>query len=90
MFRAVFEANTTTAVVLGVIAAVNSVIAFFYYAGVARRLWFDEPAEAVAGRPSRVPIGLGAALGLMTTVILVIGVYPQFFARLGELAFQRG
>ena len=36
MFRAVFEANTTTAVVLGVIAAVNSVIAFFYYAGVAR------------------------------------------------------
>ena len=90
MFRAVFDANTTSAVVLGVIAAVNSVIAFFYYAGVARRLWFDEPAETVVSRPSRVPIGLGAALGLMTTVILVIGVYPQFFARLGELAFQRG
>ena len=32
MFRAVLDAGTTAAVVLGVIAAVNSVIAFFYYA----------------------------------------------------------
>jgi len=90
MFRAVFTANTTTAVVLGVIAAVNSVIAFFYYAGVARRFWFDEPPEGTPARTSRVPVGVGAALGLMTAVILVIGVYPQFFARLGQLAFQRG
>jgi NADH-quinone oxidoreductase subunit N len=92
VFRAVFEANTTAAVVLGVIAAVNSVIAFFYYAGVARRFWFEPPAEpaAVPARPSRLPVGLGAAMVLMTTVVLVIGVYPQFFARLGELAFQQG
>jgi NADH-quinone oxidoreductase subunit N len=92
MFRAVFDANTTPAVVLGVIAAVNSVIAFFYYAGVARRFWFEEPAEEPAAAPTRraLPVGLGAAMGLMTTVVLVIGVYPQFFARLGELAFQRG
>jgi hypothetical protein len=33
---------------------------------------------------------LTGALGLMATVVLVVGVYPQFFARLGELAFQRG
>ncbi len=89
MFRAVFDANTTAAVVLGVIAAVNSVIAFFYYAGVARRFWFEEP-SGVAPVTARVPVGLGAAMALMTAVILVVGVYPQFFARLGELAFQRG
>ncbi|HEV3452195.1 MAG TPA: NADH-quinone oxidoreductase subunit N [Acidimicrobiia bacterium] len=90
MFRAVFDANTTAAVVLGVIAAVNSVIAFFYYAGVARRFWFEEPSDGVAPATARVPVGLGAAMALMTAVILVVGVYPQFFARLGELAFQRG
>jgi NADH-quinone oxidoreductase subunit N len=90
MFRAVFDANTTAAVVLGVIAAVNSVIAFFYYAGVARRFWFDTPPEPAAPTPSRLPVALGGALALMAAVVLVIGVYPQFFARLGELAFQRG
>ena len=35
MFRAVFAAGTTGAVMLGVIAAVFSVVAFFYYAAVA-------------------------------------------------------
>ncbi len=90
MFRAVFDANTSAAVVLGVIAAVNSVIAFFYYAGVARRLWFDDPPETAPAGPSRLPVALVGALGLMTAVVLVVGVYPQFFARLGELAFQRG
>jgi NADH-quinone oxidoreductase subunit N len=91
MFRAVFDANTTPAVVLGVIAAVNSVIAFFYYAGVARRFWFEPPPEPAAApaRTARLPVGVGAAMALMTAVVLVIGVYPQFFARLGELAFQR-
>ncbi len=89
MFRAVFEANTTSAVILGIIAAVNSVIAFFYYAGVTRRFWFDPPPEGVPATTTRVPVSLGAALALMTTVVLVVGVYPQFFARLGELAFQR-
>ncbi len=90
MFRAVFDANTTAAVVLGIVAAVNSVIAFFYYAGVARRFWFEEPADAAPAGSSRLPVALVGALGLMTAVVLVIGVYPQFFARLGELAFQRG
>jgi NADH-quinone oxidoreductase subunit N len=90
MFRAVFAADTTAAVVLGVIAAVNSVIAFFYYSGVVRRLWFDEPAEGVERETGRLPLGLTAAMGLMTAVILVVGVYPQFFARLGQIAFQRG
>ena len=63
-------------------------IAFFYYAGVARRFWFDEPPEGAPVRTSRVPVALGAALGLMAAVILVVGVYPEFFARLGQLAFQ--
>jgi NADH-quinone oxidoreductase subunit N len=36
MFRAVIDANSPSAVTLGVIAALGSVVAFFYYAGVAR------------------------------------------------------
>jgi NADH-quinone oxidoreductase subunit N len=85
MFRAVFEAGGPAAVTLGVIAAVNSVIAFFYYAAVARRIWFEEPAGELAG-PARVPLALTAAMGMTAAVVLVIGVYPQLFARIGELA----
>jgi len=90
MFRAVFDANTTSAVILGVIAAVNSVIAFFYYAGVARRMWFHEPEAGIDTTKVRTPLALTAALTITTVTVLVVGVYPEFFARLGDLAFRPG
>ena len=84
VFKAVIDAGTTQAVILGVVAALNSVIALFYYAGVAGTMWFKPmPAETGAGR---VPVALGAAIALPTFLILAIGVYPNLFARLGELA----
>jgi NADH-quinone oxidoreductase subunit N len=86
MFRAIFDAGNTSAVILGVIAAVNSVIAFFYYAGVARQIWFAEPTEAAA-TTARMPPALAVAMGLTAAVVLVIGVYPQLFARVGQLSF---
>jgi NADH-quinone oxidoreductase subunit N len=91
MFRAVFDAGTTAAVVLGVIAAINSVVAFFYYVVIPRKMWFHEPAEgAVDAKTKPTPVALNVALLLTTATVLVIGVYPQFFARLGELAFTPG
>jgi NADH-quinone oxidoreductase subunit N len=86
MFRSIIEAGTGWGVVLGVIAAVNSVIAFFYYFGVVRKMWFDEPAEGDRS-PIRVPPALAGAIALMGAVVVVIGVYPQLFARIGERAF---
>lgn len=84
VFKAVIDAGTEQAVILGVLAAVNSVIALFYYARVASVMWFQaEPAEIGTGR---VPIALGAAIAMPTAAILGIGVYPNLFARLGELA----
>ena len=88
MFRAIFNAGTAAAYTLGVIAAVNSVIALFYYAGVARRMWFRDPSEAgVEQVPARTPPALGIALTISAAVVVVIGVYPQLFARIGEVAF---
>lgn len=84
VFRSVLDAGTTMAVVLGVLAAVNSVIAFFYYAGVARMMWFAAP-EVEDTSPVRVPPALAACIALAAAVVLAVGVYPQLFARLGEL-----
>jgi NADH-quinone oxidoreductase subunit N len=84
VFKAVIDAGTAQAVILGVVAALNSVIALFYYAKVASMMWFKPtPAETGTGR---VPVALGAAIVLPTILILAIGVYPNLFARLGELA----
>ena len=89
MFRSVLDAGTPGALVLGLIAAVSSVIAFFYYANVAREMWFHEVPEGIDSSPLHVPIALNAAIGICAVVVFVVGVYPQLFARIGELA-QRG
>jgi NADH-quinone oxidoreductase subunit N len=86
MFRSIIDAGTGWGVALGVIAAVNSVIAFFYYFGVVRQMWFAEPADD-ARTPLRVPAALTGAIALTSAVVVVIGVYPQLFARIGEQAF---
>ncbi|MGH9265513.1 MAG: NADH-quinone oxidoreductase subunit N [Acidimicrobiales bacterium] len=85
IFRAVLDAGTAWAVLLGVVAAVNSVIALFYYAAVAREMWMS-PVPDGDRTPIRVPAPLITALGLTAAVVLVIGVYPQAFARFGDLA----
>ena len=78
--------HTAPAVILGVIAAVISVIAFFYYARVVRKMWFDQPAEGVDATV-QIPAALMVAIGICAAIVVVVGVYPQFFAHIGELAF---
>jgi len=90
MFRSVIDAGTPSAVTLGVIAAVFSVVAFFYYGAVARQMWFREPVELGDTGPVRIPAALGVALALTAIVVVVVGVYPQFFAHIGDLAFRAG
>jgi NADH-quinone oxidoreductase subunit N len=90
MFRAAFDSGTTGAVILGVIAAVNAVVAFFYYAGVGREMWFREPDPSIERSTVPTPLALNAAMFIVTVGVLAVGVYPQAIARLGELAFTPG
>src|SRR5438445_4337299 len=78
VFKAVLDAGTAQAVTLGVVAAVNSVIALFYYARVASLMWF-RPAPADGGSTARVPVALGAAVALPPVLVLAIGIYPNLF-----------
>jgi NADH-quinone oxidoreductase subunit N len=87
MFRSIIDAGTGWGIALGIIAAVNSVIAFFYYFAVVRVMWFAEPAEGSDRTPIRVPPALAGAIALMGAVVVIIGVYPQLFAQIGERAF---
>jgi NADH-quinone oxidoreductase subunit N len=82
---AVLDAGTPWSIALGVIVAVNSVIAAFYYFNVAREMWMS-PVPDEDRTPIRVPAALGAALGITVVVVLVIGVLPGIFADLGDSA----
>ena len=90
MFRAVLDAGTPSAVVLGVLAAVFSVVAFFYYGAVVRQMWFHAPADLGDTSDRTIPAALVAALSITVLVVIVVGVYPQLFARIGDLAFPAG
>jgi len=85
VFRAVLDAGTGWAVVIGVAAAVNSVIALFYYSSVAREMWMS-PVPDGDRTPISVPTTLTTAMAITAAVVVAIGVYPQAFAHFGDLA----
>jgi len=81
----VLDAGTSWALLLGVVAAVNSVIALFYYSSIAREMWMS-PVPDGDRTPIRVPTPLITALGITAAIVIVVGVYPQTFANFGDLA----
>ena len=85
IFTAALDAGTTSAIVLAVIAGVNSVIALFYYASIAREMWMSPvPDEDVT--PVSVPPALAMALGLTAIITVAVGVYPPLLTKLGNVA----
>ena len=85
IFRAVLDAGGPWSIALGVIAAVNSVIAAFYYFNVAREMWIM-PVPDDDRTPIRIPTALGAALAITVSVVMVVGILPNVFAELGDVA----
>ena len=84
MFRAAITAGTTGATVLAVIAAVNAVIAFYYYARVIKVVWFDEPLADYTEREV-VPSGsLSLAIGIAAVATVVVGFFPTISTFFGE------
>jgi len=84
VFRVLATAGEPWGYVLAAIGAVNSVIALYYYAAIARRMWAD---EAPDGDHSPVPMtpSLASALGICGIVTLVFGVAPQLVARFTDV-----
>ena len=79
MFRVVLTAGSGWAVTLAVIAALNSVVAIYYYARVVKSMWMDPvPATVpdVEVRERETPMALNLALGITGAVVLVAGAVP--------------
>jgi len=76
IIKALVSDTNTSGVVLAIVVGVNSVIALFYYAAIARRMWADEVPDGDVA-PIRIPPSLFAALGITAAVTLLFGVFPQ-------------
>jgi len=70
---------------LAIIAALNSVVALFYYVKIIKTMYLDPvPAGAKAIPPSR---SLELVLGLSTVGLFLIGLFPGFWLTLAGSAF---
>ena len=86
MFRAVMIADPAT-IALAVIAAINAVIAFYYYAKVVKAVWLDDPVGDFADEVAAAPAGsLKLALGVAVALTIAIGIYPTIAAFVRDAA----
>jgi NADH-quinone oxidoreductase subunit N len=77
MFRSVMIADSAT-IALAIIAAINAVIALYYYAKVVKSVWLDDPVGEFAEDAGAAPAGsLRLALGVAVALTLAIGIYPS-------------
>ena len=88
-FRAVLDAETTSAYFLAGIAALNTVIAAAYYFRVLRTVWVDEAPDGDTA-PIATPQPIVAALAITVIGTIVVGVLPGLVARFGELSDLTG
>ena len=49
-------------------------------------MWFHPVPDGADITPMQTPVALNAAVVICAAIVVVVGVYPQLFARLGELA----
>jgi NADH-quinone oxidoreductase subunit N len=89
VMEAVIEAETTSGLVLGVVVAVNSVIALYYYARIGLGMWANDAPDGDL-TPVRLPFSLASALILTGGVTLVFGVLPQLVGDLTQVSLLSG
>ena len=88
MFRSLIGVGDGWTIALAIIAAVNSVIAFVYYARVVKSAWFDPVPENVLSGEARsdtVAPTLRLALALAAVGVLIVGFFPGILGELGEM-----
>ena len=83
IFSSLVSADTTAGYILAVIVGINSVIALFYYARIARMMWMEDPVDGDV-TPIKVPVSLSIALALTVAVTLLFGVAPGLVTHFTE------
>ncbi|MBL6636113.1 MAG: NADH-quinone oxidoreductase subunit N [Actinobacteria bacterium] len=83
-FKALIDAGSTSAYVLALIAAVNTVIAAGYYMRVLRQIWMS-PVPDGDTSPITPPAPIWLALGITAGGTVVLGILPGLVLRFADL-----
>lgn len=75
IFKALAAADSFAGWSLAVVAAVNSVVALYYYLSVLRTMWADDAPDGDVV-PIRLPASLVAAMALTAIATVAFGVWP--------------
>ena len=80
IFQVLVSSGSVWGYSLALIVGVNSVIALFYYARVAKVMWM-EPVPDGDLSPVKIPVSLGTVLVITAVATVAIGVYPGIVTR---------
>jgi NADH-quinone oxidoreductase subunit N len=83
-FKALIDAGSSSAYVLAIIAAVNTVIAAGYYMRVLRQIWMS-PVPDGDTTPISPPSSIWLALGITAGGTVVLGILPGLVLRFADL-----
>ncbi|MBK5223641.1 MAG: NADH-quinone oxidoreductase subunit N [Acidimicrobiia bacterium] len=85
VFKVTVEADTWIGYSLAIAVAVNSVIALYYYANIARQM-FMNPVPDGDTTPIKVPFSLAAAVAITVIATVGLGVLPNLVAEITEVS----
>ncbi len=89
VFRALVVPGTVSGYILAAVAAVNSVIAIYYYLSVLRTMWADDAPDGDV-TPIRVPASLAAAMALTAFATVAFGVMPRIVDNVSDVTLLVG
>jgi NADH-quinone oxidoreductase subunit N len=89
VFKSIIDASSVWPLVLGIIASVNSVVAFFYYASIMREMWM-RPVPHGDKTAIKLPAALTTAIAICVVGIVAIGVYPGMLTKLVDVSSTFG
>jgi NADH-quinone oxidoreductase subunit N len=84
MFQSVINTGSLAGGILAVIAAVNAVIAFYYYARVIKTIWFEPAAETAEAFDDSPAGSLVWVLTVAAIATVVLGILPDISSFFGE------
>ena len=72
---------------LAIIGVINSVISVFYYFNIIKKMYVDDPSEAVMASNKKEPLSYVVVLLIATILIVAFGLYPDPWIVLAEKVF---
>ena len=85
VFRSLLSTGEIFGLSLGIIGAINAVIALVYYSRISKILWMDSPNENVkSNNDTLIPSPL-RVVGFVSLILTIVsGIFPGIFSNLGE------